>query len=175
MANQRREETRSQLNLKSDKQKERERKSLEKAEREAAKVAERRAEIEKNGTYEVFISGFSFGLDILDGVLGFLEMGGDLLMSLVSLVYVYISLFVVRSLRLTAAVLTVALVDAVVGFIPVVGSAVDFVFCANYINKNLIKGFVEGNKEAQRRVNILSSVCLVVVAVIVALIVYFVR
>lgn len=175
MANQRREETRDRLNLKSEKQKEKERVAIEKAEHEAAEIEARRKEIESNGIYSIFISGFSFGLDILDGILGFMEGVGDFFTTIISFVYVYISLFIVRSFRLTLAVLTVTLTDAIIGFIPFAGSIVDLVFCGNYINKNMIKGFVEGNKEARRRVNLLSSFSFIVIALVVGLIIYFVK
>ncbi len=175
MANRRREETREQLNLKSEKQKEKERIAIEKAEQEAKRIEARRQEIEGNSIYRIFISGFSFGLDILDGVLGFVEGVGDFLTTVISFVYVYISLFVVRSFRLTLAVLTITLIDAIIGFIPFVGSIVDLVFCGNYINKNMIKGFVDGNKEARRRVNIISSFSFIVIAFVVALIICIIK
>ncbi len=175
MANRRREETREQLNLKTEKQREKERIAIEKAEQEAKKIEARRKEIEENGIYRIFISGFSFGLDIIDGVLGFVEGVGDFFTTAVSFVYVYISLFIVRSFRLTLAVLTITLFDAVIGFIPFAGSIVDLVFCGNYINKNMIKGFVEGNKEARRRVNIISSFSFLAIAIFVCLIIYIVK
>ncbi len=175
MANRRREETREQLNLKSEKQREKERIAIEKAEQEAKKIEARRQEIEGNAIYRIFISGFSFGLDILDGVLGFVEGVGDFLTTIISFVYVYISLFVVRSFRLTLAVLTITLIDAIIGFIPFAGSIVDLIFCGNYINKNMIKGFVDGNKEARRRVNIISSFSFIVISSVVVLIIYIVN
>ncbi|MBO7427237.1 MAG: DUF4112 domain-containing protein, partial [Paludibacteraceae bacterium] len=96
-------------------------------------------------------------LDIIDAVLGFFEEIGDLASGLFGLLYLFLSLFVVRSIRLAIAVLSVTLVDLLIGLIPLAGSVVDAVFCGSYINRTMIKGFVEGDAKIKRRVNLIAS------------------
>lgn len=162
MANERRERTREKFGFGLEKEvaKAESVKRTAEADRKAREL--RREKIERNSLYRVMIGG-AVGFDVLDAVMGFFEEVGDLLSGLFGLAYVYLSLFVVKSLRLTMAVLCVSLVDLLLGMIPVAGTVVDIFFCGNYINRMMIKGFVEGDGKARRRVNLISLLGFLVV------------
>lgn len=157
MSNLRREKTRQKFGFDSEKKISKKKKVEEVARVERSKREDRRQEIEQNMLYKTLIKG-ALGFDLADGLLGLLEVGGDILSALLSLLYVGLSLFVVRSFRLTAAVFCVALADLALGLIPVAGTLLDIVFCGNYINRTMIKGFVEGDEQSKKRVNQISLV-----------------
>lgn len=162
MSNYRREKTREKFGFDSEKEVARAKSAKCTAEQERKRKAMRRERIESNSLYRVLIGG-AIGFDILDAVVGFIEGVGDLLSGVVGVAYVYLSLCVVRSLRLTMAVLCVSLTDLLIGLIPVAGTVVDIFFCGSYINRMMIKGFVEDDRKAKRRVNLISSAGFIVV------------
>lgn len=157
MSNIRREQTRRKYGFDSQKEILRKEKLKQEARVDRSKDANRRQEIENNGLYRTLIKG-ALGFDVLDGLLGFLEVGGDLVSAVSGIAYVGLSMFVVKSVRLTIAVLCVMMADLALGLIPMVGTLLDIVFCGNYINRTLIKGFVEGDKSTRRKVNLIASV-----------------
>ena len=157
MTNIRREKTRRDFGFDTEKEKQRKRKYKEIAKEDLSKIQSRRERIENSKLYKILIGG-AMGFDVLDGVLGILEIGGDILAAFIGLAYVYLSITVVRSCRLTFAVLCISIVDFLVGLIPVAGMIADFVFCGNYINRNMIKGFVEGDEKVVKRMNIITAV-----------------
>ena len=162
MSNERRAKTREKFGFDSDKEIERLKRTKKKAEAVRDKRLEYRRRIEENKLYKTLIGG-AIGFDILDAVLGLVEEVGDLFSGLFGLMYIYLSAVVVRSFRLTLAVLCVSLVDLLLGMIPVAGTLVDVVFCGNYINRMMIKGFVEDDAETKRRVNLIASAGFLVV------------
>lgn len=171
MSNLRREQTRKQFGFDSERQIRRQERAKQRALKERERDQLRREEIERNSLYKTLIKG-AFGFDVADAVLGFLETIGDVLSGLLALTYVYLSLFVVRSLRLTVAVLGVAFVDLLMGLVPGIGTLLDVVFCGNYINRTMIKGYVEGDEKMRRRVNIVSVVSLLIIVGVVTLMVH---
>lgn len=157
MSNVRREKTRQKFGFDTEKDisKKEKVKQVARAHREVE--VDRRKEIEENGLYKTLMKG-ALGFDVADGLMGFLELGGDILSAVLALAYVVLSLFVVKSLRLTMAVFIIVVVDLAIGMVPMAGTLLDVVFCGNYINRTLIKGFVEGDKSAKRKVNLISSI-----------------
>lgn len=89
----------------------------------------------------------------LDGIIGLIPGLGDSLTQLLSMPFIYISLFKVRSIPLTLAVLFNSLLDMLIGFIPVIGNIADFFFKSFKKNHDLIVGFVEDDREVIREVN----------------------
>jgi len=91
----------------------------------------------------------------LDGVMGLVPGGiGDAVSALFSLVHVYFSLFRLRSISLTLAVLNNTLRDIFLGMIPFfVGDVFDFFHKANKKNMALIDGFLNDDADIIRTVN----------------------
>ena len=162
MSNERRAKTREKFGFDSDKEIEKLKRTKMTAEHVRRRKRERRQRIEQNKLYQILISK-AIGFDILDAVLSFIEGVGDIFSGLIGLAYIYLSLVVVRSIRLTAAVFCVAATDLLIGLIPIPGTLVDVVFCGNYINRMMIKGFVEDDAETKRRVNLIASAGFLVV------------
>ena len=162
MSNDRRAKTKEKFGFDSDKKIERLKRTKATAEVARRKESNRRQRIEQSSLYRVLIKR-AIGFDIIDAILGFFEEIGDLASGLFGLLYIFLSLFVVRSIRLAIAVLCVTLVDLLIGLIPLAGSVVDAVFCGSYINRTMIKGFVEGDAKIKRRVNLIASLGFLVV------------
>jgi len=97
------------------------------------------------------------------------------LFSLFSLVYVYFSLFKVRSLPLTLAVINNILRDVFLGLIPFyVGDAIDFFNKSNVRNMHLVDGFVDGDPVIMQEVNRKAVITVVaIVALIVGIVLMF--
>lgn len=129
------------------------------AEQEVArqeKKNRRREEIEMSSSYSM-IKGIKIILDdwYVDGIVGLVIPGGigDALSGSLSLPYLYISMFKVRSFSLTLAILYNMLLDVILGMIPFfVGDAIDFFNKSFKRNYRLIVGFVEDDQETIRQV-----------------------
>ena len=116
----------------------------------------RREEIEMSSSYSM-IKGIKIILDdwYVDGIVGLVIPGGigDALSGSLSLPYLYISMFKVRSFSLTLAVLYNMLLDVILGMIPFfVGDVIDFFNKSFKRNYRLIVGFVEDDQETIRQV-----------------------
>lgn len=116
----------------------------------------RREEIEMSSSYSM-IKGIKIILDdwYVDGIVGLVIPGGigDALSGSLSLPYLYISMFKVRSFPLTLAVLYNMLLDVILGMIPFfVGDVIDFFNKSFKRNYRLIVGFVEDDQETIRQV-----------------------
>ena len=117
----------------------------ERRERQAAK----KAELETDGDY-LLVKGIATAMDdyFLDPVIGFFVPGfGDVLTSVMTLPYYYVSLFKIKSIPLTLAIMFNMLVDMLVGAVPFVGDLIDVFHRSYRKNYRLIVGFVEGNAE----------------------------
>lgn len=116
----------------------------------------RREEIEISSSYSM-IKGIKIILDdwYVDGIVGLVIPGGigDALSGSLSLPYLYISMFKVRSFSLTLAILYNMLLDVILGMIPFfVGDVIDFFNKSFKRNYRLIVGFVEDDQETIRQV-----------------------
>lgn len=106
----------------------------------------------------------------LDPLLGFVPMLDSLVGLLCTGVFVYVSLFKVRSLSLTLAVIYNFLRDTAIGLVPVIGDVADF-FNRSYVrSQRLIDGFAYGDKQVIKTVNgqagkllLLSAVCTILI------------
>lgn len=91
----------------------------------------------------------------LDGVIGLIPGGiGDIIPALFGMTYIYFSLFKLRSVPLTLAVVNNTLRDILLGLIPFyVGDAIDFFHKSNTKNMALIDGFINDNTNIMKKVN----------------------
>ena len=90
----------------------------------------------------------------VDPLLGLVPTVGDAVSSFLTIPYLYFSIFKVRSIPLTLAILCNMLLDFAMGLIPFwLGDILDF-FNHSYIkNYKLITGYVEGDVEMMKRVD----------------------
>lgn len=116
----------------------------------------RRAEIEKSTSYSI-IKGIATIMDkyYIDPIIGLIPYGiGDTISCLCALPFLYVSLFKVRSIPLTLALVYNILADALVGMIPFAFGDVIDIFDRCYVkNMRLIVGFVENDHRTIRQVN----------------------
>ena len=90
----------------------------------------------------------------VDPLLGLVPTVGDAVSSLLTLPYLYFSIFKLKSIPLTLALLCNMLIDFAMGVIPFwIGDILDF-FNHSYIkNYKLIMGYVEGDEKMIKRVD----------------------
>ena len=90
----------------------------------------------------------------VDPLLGLVPTVGDAVSSFLTLPYLYFSIFKVRSIPLTLAILCNMLIDFAMGLIPFwLGDVLDF-FNRSYIkNYRLITGYVEGDEVMIKKVD----------------------
>ena len=90
----------------------------------------------------------------VDPLLGLVPTVGDAVTSLLTLPYLYFSVFKLRSIPLTLALLCNMLIDFAMGVIPFwIGDILDF-FNHSYVkNYRLITGYVEGDDEMIKSVD----------------------
>lgn len=90
----------------------------------------------------------------LDGILGLIPGVGDTINQTLSIPFIYVALFKVRSIPLTLAVCFNILLDTLIGAIPFfIGDLADFFFRSFKRNYEYIVGFVEDDREVIRKVN----------------------
>lgn len=130
--------------------------SIEKEEQRRARKEARRYEIEDSSSYKM-VQGVAKVMDrcYVDAILGFILPGfGDSISSFFVTPFIYVSLFKVRSIPLTLAVIYNALIDVLVGMIPFfIGDICDIFHKAYVKNARLIDGFVQDDKTIIEEVN----------------------
>lgn len=89
----------------------------------------------------------------LDGIIGLIPVVGDFFTQFFSFSFLYVSIFKIRSYRLTVAILFNSLLDVLIGLIPYLGMVLDFVHRSHKENFDLIIGFVNDDKEIIKKVN----------------------
>lgn len=115
----------------------------------------RRDSIKQSKTYKS-LGGITKVMDkyMLDPIIGLVPGVGDFVASVFILPFLYVSMFKVRSLPLTLALLLNVLKDIAMGLIPFwIGYVLDFLNKSYQQNMRLIAGFVEGDEEIIRKVN----------------------
>lgn len=110
----------------------------------------------------------------LDALLGLVPSVGDLVSSIFGLPFIYVTLFKVKSIPLTLAVIYNYLVDILLGSIPFfIGDAIDFFSKAHVKNLDLITRYVEGDKKTIRQVRS-KALLTAFLIIILSIIIYFV-
>ncbi len=111
----------------------------------------------------------------LDALIGFIPGWGDVVCVLSALPFVYFSLFVIRSIPLTLAVINNALRDVFLGMIPFfVGDVIDAFHRSNRQNMQMVQGFVDGDEVVVRQVNQRALQSVVVLIVLLLLIAFMI-
>lgn len=119
------------------------------------KIETRKIRIKQSRSYSTILA-ISNIMDryFLDPIIGlFLPGWGDTLSSVLGLPYLYISIFKVRSLPLTLAVIFNILADSLVSSIPLLGDIFDFFYRSYKKNLILITGYVEEDRQIISEVN----------------------
>ena len=130
------------------------------------------SELKSSKAYK-FISTITILADkyFLDALLGFVPSVGDLVSSVFGLPFIYVTLFKVKSIPLTLAVVYNYLVDILLGSIPFfIGDAIDFFSKAHVKNLDLITRYVEGDKKTIRQVRskaLLTAFLIIILSVII--------
>lgn len=114
----------------------------------------KRQQIEDSSSYSL-VKGIATVMDkyFIDPILGLIPGVGDIASSIFVLPYIYISIFQVKSIPLTMAVIYNSLIDMLVGLIPFLGNVVDFFLKSYKKSWKLIVGFVEDDREVINEVN----------------------
>lgn len=109
----------------------------------------------------------------LDGIIGLVPYVGDYFSAVALIPFAYVTLFVVKSVPLTLAVINNCLRDILIGMIPfMIGNIIDFFHKSNLQSMNMIIGYVEGDKEtvkAVRRSALLSVIIMVILITLIVL------
>ena len=130
------------------------------------------SELKSSKAYK-FISTITILADkyFLDALLGFVPSVGDLVSSVFGLPFIYVTLFKVKSIPLTLAVIYNYLVDILLGSIPFfIGDAIDFFSKAHVKNLDLITRYVEGDKKTIRQVRskaLLTSILIILLSIVI--------
>lgn len=115
----------------------------------------RREEIRKSKLYKS-LNVITKVMDkyMLDPVIGLVPGVGDFVASVFVIPFLYVSIFQVRSVPLTLALLFNVLKDIAMGLVPFwIGYVLDFFNKSYQQNMRLIMGFVEGDEETIRKIN----------------------
>lgn len=128
----------------------------EKVDKRQEKIAQRKADLEANSySYKAAkVIQKAFDQYFLDPILGFFMPGfGDILTSTLTLPFIYLALFEIKSIPLTLAIIYNALMDILKGLFPVIGDIFD-AFNKSYTKSfRLINGFVDDDETIKREVN----------------------
>lgn len=111
----------------------------------------------------------------LDPLLGFVPYVGDLVTPIMSLPYLYVSIFKIKSVSLTLVLIYNVLVDCAIGLIPWLGNIFDF-FSKSYVeNLNLLEGYIVRDpkviRKVRRKIAFLISMIVLLIALIIGLVI----
>lgn len=136
---------------------------------------ERRREIEQSSSYK-YVRTIKIWTDdyLLDGIIGLIPIVGDVFTQLFNIIYLYVSLFKIRSIPLTLAITYNGLKDILIGIIPYVGIILDFFHKSYRRNFELIVGFVEDDRQIIRDVNRRAVLVFIGIVITITLIYYLV-
>ncbi|KGN83291.1 hypothetical protein HQ35_00550 [Porphyromonas cangingivalis] len=149
----------------------------EKVDKRQEKIAQRKADLEANSySYKAAkVIQKAFDQYFLDPILGFFMPGfGDILTSTLTLPFIYLALFEIKSIPLTLAIIYNALMDILKGLFPVIGDIFD-AFNKSYTKSfRLINGFVDDDDTIKREVNrkALKSLVMIILLLVVIYYVY---
>ena len=90
----------------------------------------------------------------LDPILGFFIPGlGDVITASLTIPFIFTSIFKLRSIPLTLAIISNCLIDLLIGLIPVIGDIGDFAYKSYKRNYFLIVGYVNNDPEVIKEIN----------------------
>ncbi len=110
----------------------------------------------------------------LDPILGFIMPGlGDVITAALTIPFIFTSIFKLRSVPLTLAIIMNALIDMLIGLVPMVGDLFDLVFRSYKKNYNLIVGYVNDDEETLKDINskaLWACVLITVISIVIRLV-----
>lgn len=150
----RRDEARKDLGLTSSEEQSKIEAAVQNEEQRRAKKELAKQKLETELSYRM-VKGISTVFDkyCVDGILGFVfPEVGDLLTTVATVPYLYVSLFKIKSIPLTLAIIYNMMIDCLIGLIPWVGDVLDFFHRSFSKSYTLIVGYVEDDAEVIRKV-----------------------
>ena len=145
MESSRRTKARENLGFESEIEKAKMERALAKEEKRREKKELAREKLENDWMYRT-VKGISFLMDkcLADALLGFFIPGiGDFLTIVLSIPFLFVALFRIKSIPLTLAMLYNIMLDCFIGLTPYVGDVLDIFYRSYAKNYRLIVGFVE--------------------------------
>ena len=112
----------------------------------------------------------------VDPMIGLVPTLGDVVSTVFAIPVLYLSVFKIRSMALTLAVINNILLDMLIGVVPYLGIIMDFFFRSYNKNLRLLEGFVNEDKIVINEINksvMLSLVCISIFLFLIYLIVKF--
>lgn len=107
----------------------------------------------------------------LDGIIGLFPGVGDIFSSVCVMPQLYLSLFKIKSIPLTLAVLLNVMIDIAVGLIPFwIGNICDFFHRAYLKNFRLIAGFVNDDKDIIKEVNAKAFISAILIVIMIGIV-----
>ena len=108
----------------------------------------------------------------LDGIIGLVPYVGDYFSAVALIPFAYVTLFVIKSVPLTLAVINNCLRDILIGMIPfMIGNIIDFFHKSNLQSMNMIIAYVEGGKETVKAVSRSALLAVIIMVILITLIV----
>lgn len=108
----------------------------------------------------------------IDGIIGLVPYAGDYFSAVALIPFAYVTLFVVKSVPLTLAVINNCLRDILIGMVPfMIGNIIDFFHKSNLQSLNMIIGYVEGDEKVVKQVKRSAMLSFIVMIVLIVLIV----
>lgn len=90
----------------------------------------------------------------LDPIVGFFIPGfGDLISSAATIPALHTAIFKLKSIKLTIAILTGALIDLLVGVVPMIGDVIDAFYKSNKRAYRLVVGYYEDDPDVKSEIN----------------------
>lgn len=133
-----------------------------------------REEIKNKKTYAVLQEVAKY-MDryYIDAAIGFVPGIGDYFSAVALIPFVYVTLFVVKSVPLTLAVINNCLRDILLGMIPFqIGNIIDFFHKSNSQSLNMILGYVEGDQKIVKEVKqnaVIAGIIMIVLIILIIL------
>lgn len=142
-------------------------KAIQKEEQRKWKKEQKRYELKSSWSYTT-INNTAKWMDKyhLDAIIGLIPGAGDIVPTLFIFPYIYVSLFKIRSIPLTLAVIYHTMVDWLISIVPYIGAVGDFFYRSFKKNMALIVGFVEDDKEIIREVNKKAVVTAILIVIV---------
>lgn len=144
-----------------------------------ASLSVKKQNVKSSGEYKL-LKNISLFMDtfFLDPILGFFVPGlGDVITATLTIPFIYTSIFKLRSVPLTLAIVYNSLIDMLVGLVPVVGDIGDIIIRSYKKNYKLIVGYVEEDPEVMYEIRdkalqtcvFITGLCIVIRLVFLAL------
>ncbi|MCQ2253337.1 MAG: DUF4112 domain-containing protein [Bacteroidales bacterium] len=168
MESSRRNQAREDLGLTTEEEQQEIDESIHKEEIRRQKKELARQKLENETSYKL-VKNVAFIMDkcFADAIIGFFAPGaGDVITSAVTIPYLYVSLFKIKSIPLTLAIIYNMMLDCFIGIIPYVGDIFDIFHRSYQKSYQLIVGYVEDDEEIIKDVRRRSTWCAIMIVVL---------